>query len=200
MLVPLMPRAWESVIVPVVAVSATLPEKIGNAALRDRLKSAGGAAAPVGPEFLAVNWQNAVSHGDAERGRKLFGVDGIGCAKCHAIDGRSAAVGGPSLAGASARFTVPYLVESVLAPSRTVSPVFRATLFVLRDGKTLSGLVLGETSGKIELLLPDATRKTIAVADIEERKLQNLSPMPAGLVKTPEELRDLLAYLLLVTK
>jgi len=182
------------------AVSATLPEKIGNAALRDRLKSAGGAAAPVGPEFLAVNWQNAVSHGDAERGRKLFGVDGIGCAKCHAIDGRSAAVGGPSLAGASARFTVPYLVESVLAPSRTVSPVFRATLFVLRDGKTLSGLVLGETSGKIELLLPDATRKTIAVADIEERKLQNLSPMPAGLVKTPEELRDLLAYLLLVTK
>ena len=114
--------------------------------------------------------------------------------------GRSAAVGGPSLAGASARFTVPYLVESVLAPSRTVSPVFRATLFVLRDGKTLSGLVLGETSGKIELLLPDATRKTIAVADIEERKLQNLSPMPAGLVKTPEELRDLLAYLLLVTK
>jgi putative heme-binding domain-containing protein len=182
------------------AVSATLPERVGNATLRDRLKLAGGAAAPVGPEFLAVNWPNAVSHGDAERGRKLFGVDGIGCAKCHAIDGRSAAVGGPSLAGASARFTVPYLVESVLAPSRTVSPVFRATLFVLRDGKTLSGLVLGETSGKIELLLPDATRRTIAVADIEERKLQNLSPMPAGLVKTPDELRDLLAYLLLATK
>jgi hypothetical protein len=77
-----------------------------------------------------------------------------------------------------------------------VSPVFRATLFVLRDGKTFTGLVLGETSEKIELLLPDATRKTIAVSEVEERKVQNTSPMPAGLVKTPEELRDLLAFLL----
>ena len=101
---------------------------------------------------------------------------------------------------ARARFTVPYLVESVLEPSRTVSPVFRATLLVLRNGKTYSGLVVGETAAKIELLLPDATRKTVPVAEIEERKLQNLSPMPAGLVKTPDELRDLLAYLLLPGK
>jgi putative heme-binding domain-containing protein len=181
-------------------VTATLPEKIGNAAFRDRLQSAGKGATPIGPEFLSVNWPSAVSRGDAERGRKLFGVDGIGCAKCHAIDNRSAAVGGPSLAGAAARFTVPYLVESVLAPSRTVSPVFRSTLFVLRDGQTISGLVLGETSGKIDLLLPNATRKTITAAEVEERKLQNLSPMPAGLVKSPDELRDLLAYLLSATK
>jgi putative heme-binding domain-containing protein len=178
------------------AVSATLPEKIGNAALRERLKSAGAGAAHLGPEFWAVNWPDAVRRGNAERGRKLFGADGIGCAKCHAIDGTSAAVGGPSLAGASARFTVPYLVESVLAPSRMVSPVFRATLFVLHDGKTFTGLVLSETSQKIELLLPDATRKTIAVSDVEERKIQDVSPMPAGLVKTPDELRDLLAFLL----
>jgi putative heme-binding domain-containing protein len=182
------------------AVSATLPEKIGNVALRERLKAAGAGAAHVGPEFWTVNWPTAVRSGDVEHGRKLFGVDGIGCAKCHAIDGRSAAVGGPSLAGASARFTVPYLVESVLTPSRTISPVFRATLFVLRDGKTISGLVLSETSGKIELLLPDATRKTIATADVELRKVQDISPMPAGLVKTPDELRDLLAFLLLATK
>jgi putative heme-binding domain-containing protein len=181
-------------------VSATLPEKIGDASLRERLKSAGSGAAPLGAQFLRINWPNAVQHGNVERGRRLFGVEGIGCAKCHAIDNRSAAVGGPSLAGAAARFTVPYLVESVLVPSRSVSPVFRATLFVLRDGKTLSGLVLSETSGKIELLLSDATRKTIAVADVEERKLQDISPMPAGLVKTPDELSDLLAFLLLATK
>jgi putative heme-binding domain-containing protein len=181
-------------------VTATLPEKLGNAAFRDRLQSAGKGASPIGREFLSVNWPSAVGRGDAERGRKLFGVDGIGCAKCHAIDNHSAAVGGPSLAGAAARFTVPYLVESVLAPSRTVSPVFRSTLLVLRDGQTISGLVLGETSGKIDLLLPNATRKTIPAAEVEERKLQNLSPMPAGLVKTPDELRDLLAYLLSATK
>jgi len=106
----------------------------------------------------------------------------------------------PSLAGASARFTIPYLVESVLTPSRMVAPVFRATSFVLHDGKTLTGLVLGETSEKIDLLLSDATRKTIAVSDVEQRKIQDISPMPAGLVKTPDELSDLLAFLLLSGK
>ena len=34
------------------------------------------------------------------------------------------------------------------------------------------------------------------MADIEERKAASTSIMPEGLVKTPQELRDLLAYLL----
>ena len=177
-------------------VSVTLPEKVGNASLAERLRSAGTGAAQVGPEFWDVNWAEAVDRGNVDHGRKLFSSDGIGCAKCHAIDSTSAAVGGPSLANASARFTVAYLVESVLAPSRSVSPVFRATSFVLRDGKTLTGLVLSETSDKIELLCSDATRKTIPRSEVEVRKVQNASPMPAGLVKTPDELRDLLAFLL----
>ena len=182
------------------AVSATLPERVGNRSLAERLKAAGAGSTAIGPEFLSVDWPNAVRRGNSERGRKLFSADGIGCAKCHAIDNTSAAVGGPSLAGAASRFTVPYLVESVLTPSRTVSPVFRATSFVLRDGKTLSGLVLSETSQRIDLLLPDATRRTLAASDVEQRRIQNTSPMPAGLVKTPDELRDLLAFLLLSTK
>jgi putative heme-binding domain-containing protein len=177
-------------------VSATLPEKVTDGTLAERLRSGRAGAATIGPEFLSVNWSDAVRKGNPDRGRKLFSADGIGCAKCHAIDATSVAVGGPSLAGAGARFTVPYLVESVLAPSRTVSPVFRATSFVLRDGTTVSGLVLSETSQKIELLLSDANRRTLSVPDVEQRKIQNISPMPAGLVKTPEELRDLLAYLL----
>jgi putative heme-binding domain-containing protein len=182
------------------AVSATLPDKVANGSLAERLKSDRAGATTIGPEFLSVDWQDAARKGNPERGRKLFSAEGIGCAKCHAIDSTSAAVGGPSLSGAAGRFTVPYLVESVLAPSRTVSPVFRATSFVMRDGTVLTGLVLGETSQKIDLLLSDATRRALAVSQVEQRKIQNTSPMPAGLVKTPDELRDLLAFLLLSTK
>jgi hypothetical protein len=36
-------------------------------------------------------------------------------------------VGGPSLAEARKRFTVPYVVASVLLPSKQVAPVFHAT-------------------------------------------------------------------------
>ena len=60
----------------------------------------------------------------------------------------------------------------------------------------LTGLVVAETADRLELLLPDATRKAVAKADIAERRILEQSPMPQGLVKTPEELRDLLAYLL----
>jgi hypothetical protein len=48
--------------------------------------------------------------------------------------------------------------------------------------------------------LPDATRRTLIASDVEQRRIQNTSPMPSGLVKTPDELRDLLAFLLLSTK
>jgi putative heme-binding domain-containing protein len=172
-------------------VVARLPEALGIAGLSDRLKSAGTGNAAVDPAFLKVDWAVALAHGDTKKGRQLFGS--IGCAKCHAD---AAVSGGPSLADARKRFTLPYLVESVLLPSKQISPVFRATLIETKAGLAVTGLVVKETAEVIELLLPDATRKEIAKKNIETRKLLDLSPMPAGIVKTPEELRDILAYLL----
>ncbi|MBI3860321.1 MAG: c-type cytochrome, partial [Planctomycetia bacterium] len=179
-------------------VAAMLPEKLGASLLAERLKEA--AANPgqtkVDPKFLEMDWDKAVKSGDAERGGKLFSSDGLGCAKCHAVTSESVAVGGPSLADAAKRFTVAHLVESVLLPNKTISPVFKATSIVTKAGKVYSGLVTGDTAEKVEMILSDATKATIAKGDIEERTLQDISPMPAGLVKTPEELRDLLAFLL----
>src|SRR5690606_35204263 len=103
---------------------------------------------------------------------------------------------GPSLADAAKRFTIPYLVESVLIPNKKVSPVFKASLIATTDGEQLTGLVVGETADKVEILLRDTKRRTIAKTAIEHRRLLEESPMPHGLVKKPHELRDLLAYLL----
>jgi putative heme-binding domain-containing protein len=175
-------------------VVARLPEKLGSAALAERLKGAvAGGQAPVGEEFLKVDWEEAVRKGDAARGRQLFGS--LGCVKCHGITPDTGVVGGPSLAEAHKRFTVPYVVESVLLPSKQVSPVFRASYVATTRGQVFTGLVVSETADRLELLLPDTTRKTLAQADVAERKLLDTSPMPQGLVKTPAELRDLLAYL-----
>jgi putative heme-binding domain-containing protein len=175
-------------------VVARLPEAFGSGGLGDRLKSAGTGDAAVEPSFLKVDWPAAVGRGDAGRGRQLFAS--IGCVKCHAVTADAAGSGAPSLADARKRFTVPYLVESVLLPSKQVSPVFRASYVELKNGKSLTGLVVKETADVLELLLPDATRKEVAKKDVESRKLLELSPMPSGIVKTPEELRDILAYLL----
>jgi putative heme-binding domain-containing protein len=175
-------------------VVARLPEALSSAGLSDRLKSAGNGGAAVDAAFLKVDWSASIAHGDAKKGRQLFGT--IGCAKCHAVTADAAVAGGPSLADARKRFTIPYLVESVLLPSKQISPVFRATLIETKSGLSITGLVTKETADVIEVLLSDASHKEIAKKDVESRKLVDQSPMPAGIVKTPEELRDILAYLL----
>ncbi len=180
------------------SVKATLPEKLDVEGLAERLRSAAAAGGKnkIGAEFLEVDWVKAAKEGNVERGRKLFSADGIGCAKCHAATNQAAPTGGPSLAGAGKRFTIPYLVESVLLPNKKISPVFRATLIVTKDGKVQTGLIISESADKINMLTTEAKRIEIQKSDIEERKQQKTSPMPAGVIKKPEELRDILAFLL----
>lgn len=177
-------------------VTFALPENLGISSLAERLKSAGDGPEKVSPEFAQIDWATAAKKGDAQSGRKLFGIDGIGCVKCHAVDARSAVSGAPSLVGTAKRFTVPHLVESVLMPSKQISPIFRGTMILTDAGRVHTGLVVGETAAFVELMLSDAKRIKITKDEIALRKFQDVSPMPAGLVKTPEELRDILSYLL----
>lgn len=179
-------------------VRLTLPEKPDGLSLAERLKSqpADGSQAAIDPKFVQYDWPAAVLKGDVARGRKLFGAESLGCAKCHAATSTQAGGGGPSLTDAGKRFTLPYLVESVLAPSKVVSPVFRSSVITTNDGKVITGLVVSETGEKIEVLQPDTKRITIEKANVDERKFGDVSAMPVGLVKTPEELRDVVAYLL----
>ena len=116
--------------------------------------------------------------------------------KCHAILPNQKGGGAPSLSGAKARFNVSQLVESILAPNKQVAPVFGTATVVTLDGRAHSGLVVEENERELVLLLPTAARQSVPKSTIETRKLQPTSPMPAGLVKTPAELADLLAYLL----
>jgi len=174
-------------------VKATLPDALDSALLAERLKAAGKDAA-VPAEFLTVDWSKESLRGDAEKGRKLF--ETLACAKCHGVRPDAGTLGGPSLGDARKRFTVSYLVESILLPSKQISPVFQTTQIETRAGKIVTGLVLQENGDEIVLLQMDATRLTLPRKEIESRRIVPQSSMPAGLVRTVEELRDLLAYLL----
>jgi len=173
----------------------TLPEKLDMSILAERLKEAGSSAqqTTIPAQFLDVDWPQAVAEGKRKQGEKLF--EKLGCVKCHTAKMNEAGGVGPSLAEVGKRFTIPQLVQSILLPNQQVSPVFRATSIVTEEGKVLSGLVVGETAEKLEMVLTDTKRATILKADIDERVLQDISPMPPKLVATPDELRDLLAFL-----
>ncbi len=190
------PLAAHCTIKALAGVAVELPENLGIAGLADRLKSGTPGDAAVPEAFLTIDWPSAIAKADAERGRRLFGVDGVGCVKCHSVAPGDAGAGAPSLAEAAGRFTTAHLVESVLTPSRQVAPVFRGTLISTTDGRVVSGLITNETADSIEVLLPDATKTKIPTREIEDRKPMEISTMPAGLVKTPEELADILAFLM----
>ena len=177
-------------------VKLSFPEKPDGLSLADRLKSAGTGSQPIDPKFFTVDWTAAVKTGDIARGKKLFGAESLGCAKCHAATATQPGGGSPSLADAGKRFSVAYLVESVLAPNKVISPVFKSSTIETTDGKIITGLIVSETGEKLEVLLPDTKRVSINKSDIEARKLADISAMPQGVVKTPEELRDVIAYLL----
>ncbi len=178
-------------------VRLSIPDKPDGLSLAERLKSAVNPwQQAVDPKFLEIDWPAAVKQGDIARGKKLFAAESLGCAKCHAATATQAGGGGPSLTDSGKRFTVPYLVESVLAPNKVISPVFKSSVIATTDGKIITGLVVSETGDKLEVLLPDTKRITIKKSDIDERKLGDTSAMPPGVVKTVDELRDVIAYLL----
>lgn len=83
-----------------------------------------------------------------------------------------------------------------MTPNKTVAPMFRWTLVRLKDNDEVAGLVTGETGETLELLLPTGTRRALRKSGLASREIQDRSPMPEGLVQTPAELADFLAFLL----
>jgi hypothetical protein len=74
--------------------------------------------------------------------------------------------------------------------------MFRWTLVRFKGDEDIDGLVTGETSDEIDLLLPAAIHRTVKKSAITKGEIQDCSPMAEGLIRTPAELRELLAFLL----
>ncbi len=133
------------------------------------------------------------SGGDASRGSAVFEKN---CAACHQLEGKGARVG-PQLDGVGLR-GLDRLLEDVLDPNRNVDQAFRVTTMALADGRTASGLLLRQ-DGEV-LVLADAQGKEVRIpaSTVEDRKLSQLSPMPANMADQVDEaaFADLMAYLL----
>ena len=169
------------------------PQKESNVAIAGA-KATGVTEMP--EAFTKLDWSKEVLRGDIDAGQKIFATRG--CANCHAIKAGEIGGGAPSLAGVGSRFSLTYILESVMIPNKVVPPEFRWTVAKLKDGDVISGLVTSQTSSEVEFLLPTGVHKTVKRADILASRIEDRSPMPDGLIQTPEEMRDLLTYLVSV--
>lgn len=140
----------------------------------------------------------AAGAGNAEAGERVFFHARVGqCAKCHEFAGRGERVG-PDLSTIGRSSMRERLVQSIVDPSREIAPQFTNYVIRMKDGQTLTGMHVGdEVDGRMRFV--DSTGRTFHVHpnEIEHRQPSDKSIMPDGLADhlTPQELRDLLAFL-----
>lgn len=131
--------------------------------------------------------------GDAARGRAVFKKT---CAACHKLEGVGHELG-PNLAAMQSRGAEAILLN-VLDPNREVNPQYLNYAVQTEDGRTLTGMISGETAASVTLVRAEAATDTVLRVNIEEMRSTGLSIMPEGMEKELDQqtLADVIAYIM----
>ena len=150
-----------------------------------------GQTAALAAKYKGMLTPDTLKSADSARGRLLFSKT---CSQCHKLYDAGGDVG-PELTG-SDRANLEYVLGNVLDPSAAVAKDYTLTTVATADGRTISGILREQTDKTITLQTVNE-RIVLPREDVEAIKPSNLSMMPEGLFDrlTPEEVRDLVAYL-----
>ena len=145
-------------------------------------------------DVQAVLKQVTGMQGDATKGRQVFSA--LGCAKCHDVS-PTKDLRGPYLPNVAKTYKRDQLTEAVLMPSKSIAQGFVQNVFLMDDGRVLSGFVTSEAETEIFIRDKDGVLIKIPVESIEQRTENKVSVMPEGLANTvpPTALADLVTYL-----
>jgi putative heme-binding domain-containing protein len=128
---------------------------------------------------------------DPSRGRVVFNRT---CHQCHRLFDSGGDVG-PELTG-SDRANPDYILENVLDPSASVAREYTLTNVATTDGRLVSGIIREQNDRALTVQTANE-RIVLSREDVEEVKPTTISMMPEGQLErlTPQEIRDLFAYL-----
>ena len=137
-----------------------------------------------------------LSAGDVRRGQLVFHSEKAACFSCHAIGYRGGNVG-PDLTRIGSIRAERDLLEAIVFPSASFVRSFEPVAVATSDGKTVNGLLRGETADELILATGVNQEARVLRRDVEEMRPSTVSVMPAGLDQqlTPQELADLVAFL-----
>lgn len=129
-------------------------------------------------------------------GRNLFHA--TSCSSCHRFDGEGGAIG-PDLTTVANKFSIDDLLEAIVEPNAAISDQYGSHLVLAKDGEIAEGILVEEEDSIV--IYPrdvDEDPWVFERSEIQQIKESPTSQMPAGLVDAlnPEELRDLVAFLL----
>ncbi|MDH4454191.1 MAG: c-type cytochrome [Verrucomicrobiota bacterium] len=129
---------------------------------------------------------------DKSKGRMIFLA---ACSACHKMYGQGGAIG-PELTGSDRR-NLKYLLENILDPNAVVPADYRVSVFQLKDGRTISGVIPEQTERTLTIQTP-AERLVIERTQIVKQDQLTQSLMPEGLLTAlgEENVINLIAYLM----
>ncbi len=135
---------------------------------------------------------------DFKRGRDMFLA--AACQACHRLGNDGGGVG-PDLTGSANRYTLRDLLENIVEPSKVISDQYESSVIELKSGGTVTGRITGEEGGIVQVATNPAAPgdlTEVRLREITSRKASPTSLMPPGLINSmnPDEVRDLLAYIL----
>ncbi|HTD85652.1 MAG TPA: HEAT repeat domain-containing protein, partial [Candidatus Binatia bacterium] len=135
--------------------------------------------------------------GNAERGGKIY--ESLQCNSCHGggvTPGREGRLFGPDLVGIAQRLTKTELADALVYPSKQIADRFKGVEIEFADATPLTGFITDQDAETVTLADRDQVHR-IPRSKIRSINPQSSSLMPAQLLNhlTPDELRDLLAFL-----
>lgn len=147
-------------------------------------------------ELLATYTSQWPKDSSIENGRKMFEQH---CAVCHRerdVQGEKQPSVGPALEALNHWTNEAWLV-AILDPSRSVDTKYQRVLLRTTSDELVSGLVLRDINGTLEIMTTDGRVQQIDRSTIDEEKTSALSLMPDGFEKvlTPQHVSDIVRFL-----
>lgn len=148
-------------------------------------------------------WEATLDGGNADRGFKIFqSHPAAQCMRCHRHQAGNSEVreAGPSLMGVALRHDARGLLESLILPGAKIADGFGNASIELKDGTKRSGVLVGRGEGYLDLRESPETVLRVKTSDLAAKPKTISSMPPMGTILTPLETRDLIAWLLTLTK
>jgi putative heme-binding domain-containing protein len=147
-------------------------------------------------ELLAVYASQWPKDSSIENGRKMFEQHCVVCHRERDVQGEKQPSVGPALEALNHWTNEAWLV-AILDPSRSVDTKYQRVLLRTTSDEVVSGLLLRDVNGTLEVMTTDGRVQQIDRSTIEEEKTSTLSLMPDGFEKvlTPQHVSDIVRFL-----
>ncbi len=163
-----------------------------SAELKDRYAAI---SKKLSPDELTASYAGSLVGGNAEQGGRIFfRSQSAMCMKCHAYDDYGGNAG-PKLNGIASKLSRPQLLEALINPSARIAPGYGAVTLKMKDGSSVSGILMEENAKNLVIKSGDAGNTTIAKDKVETRTNAASSMPELRYVLSKKEIRDLVSFL-----